>query len=113
MSEQYQAGLEGEKLACTYLKQYGMIILAVRYRAAGGEIDIIAQDGETICFVEVKHRPKGRLGEGIESVTEDKRRRIRRASQVYMKENQIKLACRYDLIENTRAGIWHLKGDQR
>ena len=76
----YQSGLEGEEQACSYLKAMGMQVLCMRYRADGGEIDIIASDGGKIRFTEVKYRPQSRLGAGIAVIDEDKRRRLLRAA---------------------------------
>jgi putative endonuclease len=106
----FSTGLIGEFRACAYLKKYGMRILSTRYRAAGGEIDIIAREGETLAFIEVKYRPGGRLTEGLEAVTKDKQRRIKRAARQYISCHKIDAPfIRYDIIEITAAGIWYVK----
>ena len=112
MKDIYAAGIEGENIACAYLKGLGMTILQTRYRAAQGEIDIIVRDGRTTCFIEVKYRPTARLTEALLAVNQDKRRRIKGAAQAYMQQHHIKPPVRFDVIEITRAGVWYLKGDQ-
>ena len=69
-------GLLGEWKAARYLKKQGMRILKRRYRTAHGEIDLIAQDGGTVVFVEVKTRPDGRIGDGAAAVRKDKKSSI-------------------------------------
>ena len=62
-------GISGENLACDALARQGYAILARRYRTRVGEIDIVAQDGETLVFVEVKTRTSGNFGVPAEAVT--------------------------------------------
>ncbi|MDO5022669.1 MAG: YraN family protein [Eubacteriales bacterium] len=110
MKKSYNLGIEGEKIASEYLKQMGYAILETRLRVLGGEIDIIAKDGKVFCFIEVKYRPKARLGEALESVDDNKRRTVRMAAKKYMEKNNIKAKMRFDIIEISRVGVWHLKG---
>jgi putative endonuclease len=76
-------GKFGEDLACAELVRRGYAILARRYRSRFGEIDIIARDGRTLVFVEVKARHGDAFGAGAESVTFVKRRRIVLLAQEY------------------------------
>ena len=92
--------------AAAYLKKQGMKILCRRYRAADGEIDIIALDGSTTVFVEVKE--SGALSAGLERVNRDKRRRIRNAAARYMAQNGC-LVCRFDVVEESKAGFLHIR----
>ena len=62
-------GKTGEDLACAELETRGYAIVARRYRRRGGEIDIIARDGPTLVFVEVKARDGRWFGEAAEAVT--------------------------------------------
>lgn len=105
----YQSGLEGEEEACAYLRGLGLSILTCRYRAAGGEIDIIAQDQDILCFIEVKCRRQSRLGAGILSVTDDKRMRMERAARAYLRECRHPAKWRFDSLEITRAGVWYAR----
>lgn len=106
----YHAGIEGEQAASKYLQQIGIRVLHQRYRAGGGEIDLVALDGEILCFIEVKYRPKGRLGDGLQSVNMDKRRRLRAASRHYLASEMRTRSWRFDILEITRAGIWYARG---
>jgi putative endonuclease len=78
-----QAGAAGESLACRHLEGQGYRILARNFRCRSGEIDVIARDGEVTVFVEVKDRVGRSHGEGHESVTMGKRRRVVRAARLY------------------------------
>jgi putative endonuclease len=60
-----------------------MKVLARNYRCRSGEIDIVAEDGGTVVFVEVKERRGDSHGSAVEAVTPEKRRRIVRAARVY------------------------------
>ena len=106
----YQLGFFYELRAARFVRARGGKVLARRYRARGGEIDLIVREGETVVFVEVKARPDAPLGTGVAAVTGDKRRRVRRAAGAYLQEKgwQDK-PCRYDILEFTRAGIQYME----
>jgi len=69
-------GKRGEDTAVKYLERHGYKMLAANYRCRLGEIDIIAMEGDTIVFIEVKTRGGDAFGEGVESVDARKQRRI-------------------------------------
>src|SRR5918998_1739405 len=69
-------GKMGEDLACAELTRRGYAILARRYRTRFGEIDIVARDGATTVFVEVKARAGDQFGGAAEAVTPWKQRRL-------------------------------------
>ena len=71
-----QLGLRGEALACAELERRGYQLLERRYRSRFGEIDVVAQDGTTVAFVEVKTKTDGRFGDPVEMVDARKRRRL-------------------------------------
>jgi putative endonuclease len=92
-------GKTGEDLACAELEKRGYAIIARRYRRRGGEIDIIARDGPTIVFVEVKARESHRFGEAAEAVTAFKRRRIAQLALEYMaRHHRANCPCRFDVV---------------
>jgi putative endonuclease len=92
-------GKIGEDLACAELERRGYAIVARRYRRRGGEIDIIARDGVTLVFVEVKAREGREFGDAAESVTVEKRRRIGLAAMDYvMRHGAGGGACRFDVV---------------
>jgi putative endonuclease len=93
-------GRAGEKLAEEYLSQNGYLILARRYRTVSGEIDLVAELGEILAFVEVKTRRSTRFGLPGEAVTKRKQRAIIAAAQHYLAENELTdRAVRFDVIE--------------
>ncbi len=77
-------GRRGERDAERYLKRHGYRILGRNFRAAGAEIDLIAAEGETLVFVEVKARRGIGTGTPQEAVDGRKQRRIRRAAEIYV-----------------------------
>lgn len=100
-------GLAGEWKAARYLKKQGMRILQKRYRAPRGEIDLIAMDGRTLVFVEVKNRPAGHMGDGLHAIDGQKRKRLRCAAQVYLSAHPA-ASVRFDCVEITSAGLRHI-----
>jgi putative endonuclease len=92
-------GKIGEDLACQELQQRGYAILARRYRRRGGELDIIARDGQTVVFVEVKTRESCEFGAGGESVNPRKRRRMAGVALDYLARNRLtESPCRFDVV---------------
>jgi len=77
-------GNAGEETTVIYLRRKGYKILDCNYNVRGGEIDIIAQNGQYVVFVEVKTRKDNTLGTGAEAVTYTKRQRIIKAAQYYL-----------------------------
>lgn len=92
-------GKIGEDLACQELERRGYAILARRYRSRVGEIDIVARDGPTLVFVEVKTREGQEFGDGAEAVTGFKRHRIGRVALDYLaRHRQTECPCRFDVV---------------
>jgi putative endonuclease len=76
-------GAAGEAAACRYLEAHGFAVLARNFRCRSGEVDVVARQGDTTVFVEVKERRGDTHGQGHEAVTFGKRRRIVRAARLY------------------------------
>ncbi len=75
------------------------VILARRYRTRHGEIDIVAQEGETLVFVEVKARATAEFGTAAEAVTAHKRRRLTAMAVDYLaRTNWTNRPCRFDVV---------------
>jgi putative endonuclease len=92
-------GKTGEDLACAELERRGYEIIARRYRQRNGEIDIIARDGETWAFVEVKTRDTREFGDAAEAVTPFKRRRIAQLARDYVTRHRLSnCPCRFDVV---------------
>lgn len=89
----------GEELAVQELERHGYAILARRYRRRGGEIDIIAVDGTTVVFVEVKARQSRAFGDPSEAVTALKRHRLTATARDYVARHQLHdRPCRFDVV---------------
>lgn len=82
----HTAGREAEGLAAAHLESLGMTIVGRNVRAGGGEIDLIARDGQTLVFVEVRYRESGAFGTPEDSVGVPKRLRVARAARRYLAE---------------------------
>ncbi|MDO8513755.1 MAG: YraN family protein [bacterium] len=72
-----ETGKSGESMACHFLAQKGMKILETNVRMTVGEIDILAQDADTIVIVEVKTRASGGYGIAEEKVDLAKQKKLR------------------------------------
>jgi putative endonuclease len=92
-------GYLGERAAEKYLKRKGYKIVARGLRTRGEEIDLVAVDGRTIVFVEVKTRRGSRFGHPTEAVDERKQKRITRGALIYLKRHQLlEYKSRFDVI---------------
>lgn len=76
-------GEVGEGIACRHLESRGLVVLARNFRCRAGEVDVVARDGDTTVFVEVKERTGVSHGQACDAVTLGKRRRIVRAARIY------------------------------
>jgi putative endonuclease len=92
-------GQEWERLAEKHLKEAGYRIRERNYRTRVGEIDFVAQDGDVLCFVEVKGRHGTGFGLPEEAVNAEKQRRIFLAAQTYLEREHLESAfCRFDVV---------------
>ena len=92
-------GKHGEDLAEAELRRRGYAILARRYRTRFGEIDIVAQDGGVVVFVEVKARRTNRFGSAAEGVPVWKQRRIASMALDYLgRSARHNAPCRFDVV---------------
>lgn len=102
------AGVQGEIRAERYLVSLGYRILSHNFAACGGEIDLIALDGETLVFAEVKTR-SGSFASAREFVTPGKQRRICRTALYYMqKYGCMNRQARFDVIEIQDGRLTHI-----
>lgn len=99
-----------ESLAAQYLQKKGYEILCRNYYGRRGELDIVARDGDTIVFCEVKYRSKEACGSPLEAVTPLKRRRICRTAAEYLAAEGYSDAwpCRFDVIGISGGQIRHV-----
>jgi putative endonuclease len=103
--ERQHLGKTGEERAIAELERRGYALLAIRYRTRHGEIDIVARDGETTVFVEVKARVSERSGCAAEAVGPAKQHRLVRMARDYMARHQLlDRPCRFDVVAIDAAG---------
>lgn len=107
-------GSKGEDLAVRFLKKIGYKIIARNYKTHVGEIDIIAKDGDTTVFVEVKTRADDSFGHPFEAVDKRKRQKIKNLALSYLKKHGKELPVRFDVlsisyVNNGKKEIEHIK----
>ena len=105
-----QSGALGEDTACNYLTRKGYRILTRNYRKPCGEIDLIALDGKTLVFVEVKKRASRAFGGPAAAVTIAKQNKIVLTAQYFIKENAPKFdSIRFDVVCLLPGEIEHIE----
>jgi len=92
-------GKWGERLVCDYLRDRKWRIREVNYRCRLGELDIVAEKGTYIAFVEVKLRKGDRFGLPREAVTHEKQRKLRATAEFYLQEHPSLRQPRFDVAE--------------
>ena len=121
MNAPHTLGADGEQIAAGYLAGNGYRIVARNYRFLRNEIDIVATEGDRICFIEVKTRASLDKGHPAEAVTPRKQKEIARAASGYLAGvDGAPPECRFDVvailaqrIENGRIvdySLEHIKG---
>lgn len=98
MSHNCELGRSGEDAACAHLSSLGMRIIQRNLRACGAEIDIVARDGATIVFVEVKTRTNSNFGSALAAVDARKRKRIRAAAADFLQVVAPSAYARFDVL---------------
>ncbi|MFA5276069.1 MAG: YraN family protein [Candidatus Omnitrophota bacterium] len=92
-------GKNSEALAAAFLKKQGYRIIVLNYRTKLGEIDIIAQDKDTLCFIEVKARRTDRFGLPQDAVSRRKQGQISKAALIFLKEKKLlERKARFDVV---------------
>ena len=89
MSVKSDRGTAGENAVCEYLTKRGWKIAARNFRVRGGEIDIVAEKGDVLAFVEVKTRKFGSLSDGADAIDKTKRKCLIRAADRYIEKNTV------------------------
>ena len=74
---------------CAYLGEQGYLILAHNWRCSAGELDIVAREGGTLAFVEVRTRRGDRFGTPEESITPTKQAKLVELAQTYLQEHDL------------------------
>lgn len=98
--ERHQRGWQAEDHALNRLTREGFHILGRNLRVGPGEIDIVAEEDGVLVFVEVRSREEGSLRTPVETLTAEKRRRIIRCGEAYMRRRRLReVRHRYDVVE--------------
>jgi putative endonuclease len=93
------SGRRGERIACRFLLRQGFDILARRFRARRGEVDLVALEGETLVFVEVKTRASREFGDPWEFVGWEKQQSLRMAGEEFIARHDLgQYAYRFDVV---------------
>lgn len=94
-----QLGRRGEMAAARYLERFGLEVLEINWECPAGEADIIARDGDTVVFVEVKTRSSFKKGFPSEAVNAEKRARYEKIALWYMSDYEfVDVPIRFDII---------------
>lgn len=92
-------GQQGETSAVAALRRRGYEVLERNFRTPVGEIDVIAEEGGALCFIEVKWRRTSGHGDPAEAVTPEKQRRLARAAEWYLaRRGGPPPVCRFDVV---------------
>jgi putative endonuclease len=107
-------GARGEEIAVAYLKRQKYRIIETNFRCRCGEVDIIARDGKTLVFVEVKTRRTASYGLPQLAVTPFKQRQISKAALTYLSKNRLmEENARFDVVSifllDTSPTVDHIK----
>lgn len=106
-------GIEGEETAVRFLKKKGYRIVSRNFKSPVGEMDIIAEDGDTLVFVEVKTRTDDSFGHPFEAVTHRKQEKLRKVALSYLKHSRRDMPSRFDVLSIETKGdsytIEHIK----
>lgn len=112
-----QLGDRGERAAARFLRRQGYKILARKQRSRLGELDLVALDGETIVFVEVKTRASTDAGQPAEAVTPAKQQKLTRLALGFLKAHGLlDHSVRFDVVgllwppDQRRPTIEHFRG---
>ena len=103
-SDRRAVGSRGEDSAALYLETQGLTIIARNFRTRRGEIDLVARDGDTLVFVEVRVRTSRAFGGAAASITGAKRARMVAAAGAYLGRLGREPPCRFDAILIDGAG---------
>ncbi len=106
MPSRREAGTEGEEAAARTLKKKGYKIIERNFRSPFGELDIIAEEGGYLVFVEVKRRDTPAFGDPLEAITDAKKRHIIKSAQFYMKTHRcFERKARFDVVGIDRENV--------
>lgn len=98
MAQIHDSGKQGEVIAAQFLEKSGYKILATNWRYKQYELDIVAQQNDTLLIVEVKTRESNFFGEPESFVTKTKQKQLIKAAEAFIEQNKIQLEVRFDIV---------------
>jgi putative endonuclease len=103
-----ESGARAERQAEEFLKARGFLILERNFRTPFGEIDLVAQDGDTVVFVEVRARSSDAFGSAAETVTRPKRLKLIKTAQAFAQRRNLDAPQRFDVVALSPEGVTHI-----
>jgi len=97
-SRRQETGASGEAAAEAALRRSGYEILGRNVRTPFGEVDLLAQEDDVLCFVEVKTRASDAFGHPAEAVTKAKQNHLKKAAAAILQERRWDGPCRFDVV---------------
>ena len=91
-------GRSAEDDGARWLEGQGLSIVERNVQFRAGELDLVALDGDTLCFIEIKARASARFGEAVWAVTERKQRQVAAAAKLYLATHEHEGPCRFDVL---------------
>ncbi|HOY67466.1 MAG TPA: YraN family protein [Candidatus Ozemobacteraceae bacterium] len=111
----HQLGAWGEAVAARFLEERGFVILERNVRTRYGELDIVAREGETLVFIEVRTKSHTTFGHPFETIDGRKIRKLQGMARWYLHARRLGegTACRFDAVavigSEERCDIEHLR----
>jgi len=103
-------GILGEDIAANHLAGLGYKVIDRNFRSLHGEVDIVAEDGETLVFIEVKNYSFRSYGSPYSAIVRSKKESIVHAARTYLYRNRVAdKACRFDVM----AIYWDVEGGRK
>jgi putative endonuclease len=105
-----ESGASAEERAARFLARAGLRIVERNFECHQGELDIVAQEGDTLVFVEVRSRATADYGHAAEMVTPKKQRRVSRVAEAYLAlRRPVFESARFDVVAITGGSIEHFR----
>ena len=106
----HSRGRQAERDGRVWLERQGYSVVEANYRTHVGEIDLVAHDGEVLCFIEIKARETTHFGFAVAAVTPHQQKRISRAASLYLQSSDHEGDCRFDVLAMDWDGDgWHFE----
>lgn len=98
----HSKGQETEDACCEYLKNKGLSLIERNFHCRYGEIDLIMKDDKTIVFIEVRYRKNNDFGGALESITPNKKKKVKTSAETYIQTHSISNDVRIDFVAMTQ-----------